>query len=78
MRYMVKSQFSGATSKLFKSLGIAVGIVLLLLFMTPFTSSTLMVDEAMAAGPAAQQGSGKMMGGGQGGKGGKGDQTAGS
>jgi len=75
---MVKSQFSGATSKLFKSLGIAVGIVLLLLFMTPFTSSTLMVDEAMAAGPAAQQGSGKMMGGGQGGKGGKGDQTAGS
>ena len=78
MRGMVKSQFSGGSKKLFKALGIAVGIVLLLLFMTPFTSSTLMVDEAMAAGPAAQQGSGKMMGGGQGGKGGKGDQTAGS
>lgn len=78
MRCMVKSQFSGAAKKLFKALGIAVGIVLLLLFMTPFTSSTLMVDEAMAAGPATQQGSGKMMGGGQGGKGGKGDQTAGS
>ena len=78
MRCMVKSQFSGAAKKLFKALGIAVGIVLLLLFMTPFISSTLMVDEAMAAGPAAQQGSGKMMGGGQGGKGGKVDQTAGS
>jgi len=78
MRCMVKSQFSGAAKKLFKALGIAIGIVLLLLFMTPFTSSTLMVDEAIAAGPAAQQGGGKMMGGGQGGKGGKVDQTAGS
>jgi len=79
MRSMEKSQFTDATKKIFKSLGIAAGIVLLLFFLTPFTSITLMVDEALAAGSSAQQGSGKMMGGGQGGKGGKGgDQAAGA
>jgi hypothetical protein len=57
---------ANAVKTVLKTLGISVGIVLMVLFMTPATN-----NEAMAAGSDSQQANGKMMKGGQGGHGGQ-------
>ena len=62
MKNMERARLANAVKRLVKLLGIAVGIVLMVLFMTPTTN-----NEALAAGSDSQQASGKMMKGGQGG-----------
>jgi hypothetical protein len=66
MKSIEKSRLANAVKKLSKSLGIAVGIVLMVLFMTPTTN-----NQAMAAGSDSQHASGKMMKNGQGAQGGQ-------
>jgi len=75
MERLKRQKMANVLQRLLNFLGFAVGIVLMLLILSPMGDSTFLVDEVLAAG--SQQGGGKMLKGGQGGNG-QGGQLSGS